>query len=105
MGSRTSLSGFPQRFERDLGLPLAVLAALTFVAILRSARPCEPTASLNARPAAALVSVLAIVVVGLQAAENLNSADRASANVVSREATLAGEWLGKHNGGGSIAGS
>src|ERR671920_472718 len=35
-GSRTSLSGFPQRFERDLGIPLAVLAALSFVALLRS---------------------------------------------------------------------
>ncbi len=102
MGSRTSLSGFPQRFERDLGLPLAVLAALAFVAILRSARPCEPTASLKARLAAVLVSVLAIVVVGLQAVENLNSADRASANVVSREAALAGEWLGEHNDGGNI---
>jgi hypothetical protein len=38
VGSRTAMSGFPQRFERDLGIPLAVLAALSFVAILRSLR-------------------------------------------------------------------
>jgi hypothetical protein len=106
LGSRTPLSGFPQRFERDLGIPLAALAALAFIAILRSAWPREPavspTASLQARLATVLVSTLAVVVVGLQTAESLNSASRASANVISREVALAGEWLGEHNGGGNI---
>jgi hypothetical protein len=101
-GSRTSLSGFPQRFERDLGIPLAVLAALAFVAILRSAWPREPTASVKARLVTVLVSVVAVVVVGLQAAENLSSAGRGSPNVISREAALAGKWLGEHNDGGNI---
>src|SRR5215204_37112 len=106
-GSRTSLSGFPQRFERDLGIPLAALATLAFVAMLRSAWPREPavspTASLKTKLATTvLVSTLAVVVVGLQTAESLNSASRASANVISRQVALAGEWLGEHNGGGNI---
>jgi len=71
LGSRTPLSGFPQRFERDLGIPLAALAALAFIAILRSAWPREPavspTASLKARLATVLVSTLAVVVVVLSA--------------------------------------
>jgi hypothetical protein len=98
VGSRTSLSGFPQRFERDLGIPLAVLAAFAFVAILHPARLRDSTKPL----AASLVAVLAVTVVGLQAAENLGSADKASTNVISREAALAGEWLGEHNTGGNI---
>src|SRR5215218_498582 len=56
VGSRTSLSGFPQRFERDLGIPLAVLAAFAFVAILRPARLRDPTKPL----AASLVAAMAV---------------------------------------------
>jgi hypothetical protein len=98
VGSRTSLSGFPQRFERDLGIPLAVLAAFAFVAILRPARLRDPTKPL----AASLVAAMAVAVVGLQAAENLGDADNASMNVISREAVIAGEWLEEHNTGGNI---
>ena len=36
IGSRTTMSSFPDRFERDLSIPLALLAALAFVTILRS---------------------------------------------------------------------
>ncbi len=36
VGSLTSYSGFPDRFERDLGVPLALLAALALVTLLRS---------------------------------------------------------------------
>jgi hypothetical protein len=98
VGSRTSLSGFPQRFERDLGIPLAVLAAFALVAILRQARLRDPTKPL----AASLVAAMAVAVVGLQAAENLGDADNASTNVISREAVIAGEWLEEHNTGGNI---
>jgi hypothetical protein len=101
-GSRTSLSGFPQRFERDLGIPLAVLAALSFIAILRSLSSREPPASLTARPVAVAVATLAIVAVGLQAAENLGDADAPSTNVISAEVAAAGEWLGDHNAGGNV---
>ncbi len=34
-GSLTSCSGFPDRFERDLGVPLAIFAALALVTLLR----------------------------------------------------------------------
>jgi hypothetical protein len=101
-GSRTSLSGFPQRFERDLGIPLAVLAAFALVAILRPARLRDSTKPLAASLVAVLAATLAIAVVGLQVAENLGDADKASTNVISREAALAGEWLGEHNTGGNI---
>lgn len=101
VGSRTSLSGFPQRFERDLGIPLVIFAALSFVAILRSAEPHALPASLSARVAAVLVAILAIAA-GLQAAENLRDADRPSTSVISQEVAAAGEWLGDHNTGGNI---
>jgi hypothetical protein len=101
VGSRTSLSGFPQRFERDLGIPLAVLAAFAFVALLRSARPREP-ASPATQLVTILTAILAVVVVGFQGAQNLDGAGKASTNVVSREVALAGEWLGEHDTGGNI---
>src|SRR5215204_3598003 len=102
VGSRTSLSGFPQRFERDLGIPLAVLATFALVAILRPARLRAPTKPLAASLVAVLAATLAVAVVGLQAAENLGDADNASTNVISREAAFAGEWLGEHNTDGNI---
>jgi hypothetical protein len=100
-GSRTSLSGFPQRFERDLGLPLAVLAALSFIMVLRSLRPREPGTSFT-RLVAVPAAALALVVVGLQVAENLSNADAPSSNIISAEATAAGEWLGDHHTEGNI---
>jgi len=36
LGSRTAVDGFPQRFERDVGAPLAVLAALAAGMIVQS---------------------------------------------------------------------
>ncbi len=101
-GSRTSLSGFPQRFERDLGIPLALLAALSLIAILRSLRSGEPPASLTASLVAVPLATLAIVVVGLQTAENLADAATPSSNVISPEVAAAGEWLGDHGAGGNI---
>jgi hypothetical protein len=101
-GSRTSLSGFPQRFERDLGIPLAVLATLSFVTVLRSPRTREATASLLSETVAVLAATLAIVVVGSQAAENLSGADTPSNNVISPKVAAAGEWLEAHNTNGNI---
>ena len=51
LGSRTPLIGFPQRFGRDVGIPLAILAALAFVAILRSLKlPRKPQGCLRSFP-------------------------------------------------------
>jgi hypothetical protein len=102
VGSRTSLSGFPQRFERDLGIPLTVLAALAFVSILRSPRLRTAAASLPTRLVAIPAAALAIVVVGLQAAENMSDADAPSSSVISAEVAEAGEWLGDHGADGNI---
>ena len=41
-GSLTSYSGFPDRFERDLGVPLALLAALALVTLLRTPLSLQP---------------------------------------------------------------
>ena len=50
-GSLTSYSGFPDRFERDLGVPLALLAALTLVTLVRLSTPLGRTRRLCGGPA------------------------------------------------------
>lgn len=107
-GSRTSLDGFPHRFERDLGVPMALFAALAFVTLLRSLRPVvgTSTASATRRPSVALapVAVLAAAaLVGFQAFGNLQEAGRPSFQLVmTPEIAAAGEWLEEHNTGGNI---
>jgi hypothetical protein len=101
-GSRTSLSGFPDRFERDLGIPLAILAALGLVTVLRSLGPRKPLAFAVTLLAALLVTTL----VGVQAVRNLEQAAGPSPRLKDRppppEVTAAGEWLREHNEGGNI---
>jgi hypothetical protein len=101
-GSSTSLSGFPQRFERDLGMPLAVLGAFSFVTILRSPLLNWPKMSLPARVLAVPVATLAVMVTGLHAAGNLSDAATPSNNIISPRVASAGEWLGDHRTGGNI---
>jgi hypothetical protein len=101
-GSRTSLSGFPQRFERDLGIPLAVLAALALVEIGRYAGSREASPSPGVRLVAALATTLALVVVGFQGVQNLKDAGRWNPNVISTDVAAAGEWLKANNAGGNI---
>jgi hypothetical protein len=102
VGSRTSLSGFPDRFERDLGIPLAVLAALAFVTVVRALRPRKPVAF-----AVTLLTVLlAGALVGVQAVRNLEQAAGPSPRLKDRppppEVVAAGGWLEEHNSGGNI---
>lgn len=99
VGSRTAESGFPERFERDLGIPLALLAAFALAAVVRSIRRSGPSARIVAVSVAALVAGL----IGVQAAWNLQGAARPSPRVVlTPEITAAGEWLEAHNTGGNI---
>jgi len=99
-GSRTSLTGFPQRFGRDLGVPLALLAALALVTLLRSLAPHRRAAAVFATSAAVL---LAVSLVGVQAAQSLRSASGPSVQVtITPEISAAGEWLEEHNTGGNI---
>jgi hypothetical protein len=97
------LSGFPDRFERDLGIPLAILAALAFVMVVRSLRPGRPAVPL----AVTLLTVfLASTLVGVQAVRNLEQAAGPSPRLKDRppppKVTAAGEWLREHNEGGNI---
>jgi hypothetical protein len=103
VGSQTALSSFPDRFERDLGVPLALLAALASVAVLRSVTEARgPTAG-----AAALAAVLPVaVMVAYGAMHNLEEADGPAERDEDRapppQVVAAGEWLGEHNEGGRI---
>ncbi|HET7478012.1 MAG TPA: hypothetical protein VFJ72_00710 [Rubrobacteraceae bacterium] len=99
VGSRTSVSGFPERFERDLAIPLSLLAAFALVAILRSLRG----SGMLARAAAVAVAALVAGVIGVQAVWNLHAAAKPSPRVVlTPQIVAAGEWLGAHNTGGNI---
>ena len=116
VGSRTALSGFPERFERDLGIPLSVLAGFAFVAVLGSLWPrgrLLPATML----AAAAAAMLAMICVGVKAGENLKDgagpdtripkplATRSSQVMTTPEVVEAGRWLEDHNTGGNIVAS
>jgi hypothetical protein len=105
VGSLTSYSGFPDRFERDLGVPLALLAALAIVTLLRSlwsSRAGGRSVFVTALTAALLSAALVVS----QAALNLEEAAGPSARPKDRpappEVAAAGRWLEEHNTGGSI---
>lgn len=103
-GAATPLSGFPQRFARDLGAPLSVLAALAFVALVAALvrRGSAPFALSVAVP-------LVVTVVGMQAWLNLEGSTGESTPLtftlgltVTPEIAEAGDWLRGHNEGGRI---
>jgi hypothetical protein len=101
VGSRLWLTGFPQRFGRDLCVPLAVFAAFAFVAIVRSL-------PLSRRQAASvfvasLAVLLTCTLVGLRAVESLKIASDPSIQMtITPEISAAGEWLNENNDGGNI---
>jgi len=101
-GSLTSYSGFPDRFERDLGVPLALLAALALVTVLRS--PLSGGRTVFAT--VLLAVVLSATLVGAQSILNLEQAAGPSTRLKDRpapaEVVAAGTWLERHNEGGSI---
>ena len=101
-GSRTALDGFPQRFERDLGAPLSVTAALgaglavqTFA--VSYARKRVMLAA-GAYVAVAVAAVMALV----QAADNLGHNSRPAHQLINWQLARAGQWLARHNTGGNI---
>ena len=104
-GSLTSYSGFPDRFERDLGVPLALLAALALVALLR-VPPALGPAGRGALAAVVLAVALSATLVGAQSVQSLQLAAGPSTRLKDRPApadvVAAGTWLGEHNNGGSI---
>jgi hypothetical protein len=102
-GSLTAYSGFPDRFERDLGVPLALLAALTLVTLVR----LSPRSGRRTDFVAALLAVtLSVTLVGAQSVLSLEQAAGPSSRPKDRpappEVVAAGAWLKQHNEGGSI---
>lgn len=98
--SRTTLSGFPQRFGRDLGIPLALFAALALVTIFRSL-----IRQRGALPVylASLVIFLSGALLWVEADQSLKVA--AAPNVqltMTQQIADAGKWLRDHNTGGNI---
>jgi hypothetical protein len=101
VGSRTSLSGFPQRFGRDLGIPLAVLAAPAFVAILRSLLGSRK--QMAAVYMTSLTVLLTVTLVGATVVQSFEQASKPSGQLtITPEIAAAGEWLREHNDGGNI---
>jgi hypothetical protein len=102
LGSRTTVDGFPQRFERDLGAPLSVLAALGVVLVVRALLAHWPgSRTALTLSAAAAVAVIALVAV-VQTARSLQVGARPGGEVLTHRVAAAGRWLGQHNTGGNI---
>jgi hypothetical protein len=100
VGSRTPLSGFPQRFGRDLCVPLAVFAAFGLLAIVRSLGQRKQVATVFV---ASLTVLLAATLVGVRAVSSLETASAPSVQLtMTPEIAAAGEWLREHNHGGNI---
>lgn len=94
-GTRTGLSAFPWRFSRDLGIPLAILAAFAFVCVVRSFNR-------NVLISVLAVSVISLLVV-LQMQQKVVEANKPVGLVLlSHDFKAAGEWLRRHNQGGTI---
>ena len=101
IGACTTSSGFPQRFGRDLGVPLAVFAALGFVVVLRSLSGSRRKA--GAILVASLAVLLASTLVGARLFPVLESAAGPSERLtVTPEISAAGAWLEANNEGGNI---
>lgn len=110
VGSRTEASGFPERFERDLAIPLALLAGFALVTLLRSLRPRRTVAV----AATSLAVVLSAALIGLQTFRNLDVSagpvsqippqliTTASQRMLTPKIEDAGEWLRANNTGGNI---
>ena len=102
LGSRTSLDGFPQRFERDLGAPLSVMAAFGIGLIVRSL-PIRGAASRTVPAvAAATAGILAAVMLLAQTGHAVNASDRSAGELLTHRVAAAGQWLAQHNTGGTI---
>ncbi len=102
-GSRTAADGFPQRFERDLGAPLSVAAALAAGVLAKSAWLAYRRASVPRVSAALCLSaaVPAVLAVGVITTRQLHSEAR-PARLLRPGAVAAGAWLRAHNSGGTI---
>ena len=104
-GSRTAADGFPQRFERDLGAALGVVAALGLGVLLKTAWLAWQTSRQGkVVPVTVLSLALAVPVVlaiGVPSAREAGTESR-PARLLSAPVVAAGAWLRDHNSGGTI---
>jgi hypothetical protein len=104
-GSRTAADGFPQRFERDLGAALSVVAALGLGVLLTTAWLAWQTSRQGkVAPVAVLALALAVpvlLVIGVTSAREARTESR-PARLLSAPVLAAGAWLRDHNSGGTI---
>ena len=102
VGSRTAADGFPQRFERDLGAPLSVVAAFGLVIVVRALLAQRADARTALTTAAAAAAIVVGAVVAVQAARGLVASAGPNREVLTHRVAAAGRWLGQHNTGGNI---
>ncbi len=100
VGSRTTYSAFPQRFGRDLGIPLSILGALALIMVFRSlVKLRRPLAIYTA----SVAILLMVGVMGLRAVQSYAQAIGPSAELTTNsKIQVAGDWLKDHNRGGNI---
>lgn len=104
-GSRTAADGFPQRFERDLGAALSVVAALGLGVLLKTAWLAWQTSrSGKVVPVAVLSLALVLPLVLAIAVPSAREArtESSPARLLSAPVVAAGAWLRDHNSGGTI---
>jgi hypothetical protein len=103
VGACTSESGFPQRFGRDLGMPVALFAAFAFIALLRTLPHTARHKHAGAVFMASLAVLSMLTLVGVRAASSLQSASAPSSRMtMTPQIAAAGQWLEEHNHGGNI---
>jgi hypothetical protein len=111
IGSRTASSGFPERFERDLSIPVALFAGFAIALLFRSLKT-RSTVPLAAASLAALLVSVALVGQTAKSIEAAGSAPtmlpptlatRSSLQMMTPELEEAGRWLRENNRGGNIA--
>jgi hypothetical protein len=100
-GSRTAADGFPQRFERDLGAALSVVAALGAGVLLKTAWLAWRRAAVVPAALALALAVPAVLAVVLPSARQAHTESR-PARLLSPPVLAAGTWLRQHNSGGTI---
>ena len=104
-GSRTAADGFPQRFERDLGAVLSVVAALGLGVLLKTAWLAWQTSRSGKVVPVAVLSLALVVpvvlVIGVPAAREART-ESSPARLLSAPVVAAGAWLRDHNSGGTI---
>jgi hypothetical protein len=104
-GSRTAADGFPQRFERDLGAALSVVAALGLGVLLKTAWLAWQTSRRGTVVPVAVLSlalaVLAVLAIGVPSAREART-ESSPARLLSAPVVAAGAWLRDHNSGGTI---